>query len=57
MPAHILVVEDEPAIQALIAANLERAGHVVLRALDAETGLRLVNEALPDLIDGPAPGQ
>ncbi|MBL8486271.1 MAG: phosphate regulon transcriptional regulator PhoB [Rhodocyclaceae bacterium] len=50
MPAHILVVEDEPAIQALIAANLERAGHVVLRALDAETGLRLVNEALPDLI-------
>lgn len=50
MPANILVVEDEPAIQALIAANLQRAGHAVLRAPDAETALRLVNEALPDLI-------
>lgn len=50
MPANILVVEDEPAIQALIAANLKRSGHAVLAALDAETALRLVNEALPDLI-------
>ena len=50
MPANILVVEDEPAIQALIVANLQRAGHAVLRAPDAETALRLVNEALPDLI-------
>ena len=29
MPAHILIVEDEPAIQTLIAANLRRAGHEV----------------------------
>ncbi|MBL8490637.1 MAG: phosphate regulon transcriptional regulator PhoB [Rhodocyclaceae bacterium] len=50
MPANILVVEDEPAIQALIAANLQRAGHAVLRASDAETALRLMNEALPDLV-------
>lgn len=50
MPANILVVEDEPAIQALIVANLQRAGHAVLRAPYAETALRLVNEALPDLI-------
>jgi CheY-like chemotaxis protein len=50
MPATILLVEDEPAIQELIAANLMRAGHHVLRAGDAETGQRIVRDALPDLI-------
>jgi two-component system phosphate regulon response regulator PhoB len=50
MPAHILIVEDEPAIQTLIAANLKRAGHEVSAALDAETAQRQIREALPDLI-------
>jgi two-component system phosphate regulon response regulator PhoB len=50
MAAKILVVEDEPAIQTLIAINLRRAGHEVETALDAETAQRMVNEALPDLI-------
>lgn len=50
MAANILLVEDEPAIQELISANLTRAGHTVLRAGDAETAQRLVREALPDLI-------
>lgn len=50
MAANILVVEDEPAIQTLIAINLKRAGNTVVTAMDAETALRLVNEALPDLI-------
>jgi two-component system phosphate regulon response regulator PhoB len=50
MPANILLVEDEPAIQELIAANLTRAGHHVLRAGDAEAAQRLVRDALPDLI-------
>ncbi len=50
MPANILVVEDEPAIQTLIAANLKRAGHGVVAALDGETALRRIHEALPDLI-------
>jgi two-component system phosphate regulon response regulator PhoB len=50
MPATILVVEDEPAIQSLIEVNLHRAGHVVQLAADAETARRLVQEALPDLI-------
>jgi two-component system, OmpR family, phosphate regulon response regulator PhoB len=50
MAATILVVEDEPAIQTLIAINLRRAGHDVLTALDAESAQRHVNEALPDLI-------
>lgn len=50
MPANILLVEDEPAIQELIAANLTRAGHQVVRAADAESAQRIVREALPDLI-------
>ncbi len=50
MAAHILIVEDEPAIQTLIAANLTRAGHIPMTALDAESGLRQVNETLPDLV-------
>lgn len=50
MPANILLVEDEPAIQELIAANLTRSGHHVVRASDAETALRLLRDALPDLV-------
>jgi len=50
MAATILLVEDEPAIQELIAANLMRAGHHVVRASDAETAQRIVRDALPDLI-------
>lgn len=50
MSANILLVEDEPAIQELIAANLSRAGHMVVRAADAETAQRLVRDALPDLV-------
>ena len=50
MPANILLVEDEPAIQELIAVNLTRAGHHVVRVSDAETAQRLVKDALPDLV-------
>jgi two-component system phosphate regulon response regulator PhoB len=59
MPANILVVEDEPAIQELLALNLEHAGHHVLRARDAEQAAQLVRHALPDLIllDWMLPGQ
>jgi len=50
MTASVLVVEDEPAIQELIAVNLTRAGHRVRRAFDAEEAQREINAALPDLI-------
>jgi two-component system phosphate regulon response regulator PhoB len=50
MSATVMVVEDEPAIQELIAFNLRQAGHRALRADSAEDALRLVQEALPDLI-------
>ncbi len=58
MAANILLVEDEPAIQELIAANLQHAGHHVIRAGDAERALGIVKHALPDLllIDWMLPG-
>jgi two-component system phosphate regulon response regulator PhoB len=58
MAVKVLVVEDEPAIQELIAVNLEHAGHHVIRARDAEGALAIVQDALPDLllIDWMLPG-
>jgi two-component system phosphate regulon response regulator PhoB len=58
MSANILVVEDEPSIQELIAASLNHAGHRALRADSAEEAVRLVNETLPDvvLLDWMLPG-
>jgi two-component system phosphate regulon response regulator PhoB len=59
MPVQVLVVEDEPAIQELLAVHLEHAGYAVMRALDAEQAERLVREVLPDvvLLDWMLPGQ
>lgn len=58
MSATVLVVEDEPAIQELISYNLQQAGHLALRADNAEQALSLVKEALPDvvLVDWMLPG-
>ncbi len=50
MSASILVVEDEPAIQELIAVNLARHGHAVRRAGNADEALASLTEALPDVI-------
>ena len=50
MPANILVVEDEPAIQELLALNITQAGHNAMRALSAEHAQELLREAMPDLI-------
>ncbi len=56
--ATILVVEDEPAIQELIACNLEHAGHLPLRAESAEQALELIRDTVPDLmlVDWMLPG-
>ena len=48
--ATILIVEDESDIRELIAYNLEKAGHVALRAENAEEALRMVRAALPHLV-------
>lgn len=48
--ASILVIEDEEAIQELIAVNLEHAGHRVQRAASASQARVLIRDALPDLV-------
>ena len=48
--SEILVVEDEPAIQELIAVNLEHAGHRVRRAYNVAEAENLIREIRPDLI-------
>jgi len=50
MKTTILVVEDEPAIQELIAVNLRLAGFEVQLADTAEQAQELIRQALPDLI-------
>ena len=46
----ILVVEDNPANMTLATFLLKSAGHTVLSATDAETGLTLARNEQPDLI-------
>ena len=48
--SEILVVEDEPAIQELIAVNLEHAGHRVQRAASAAEAEAIIRDVRPDLI-------
>ena len=50
MGSDILVIEDEPAIQELIAVNLEHAGHRVQRAHNAAEADAMIREVRPDLI-------
>jgi two-component system phosphate regulon response regulator PhoB len=59
MRSNILVVEDEPAIQELIAVNLEHAGHNVVRTRSAEEAEDVIRASLPDLLvlDWMLPGQ
>lgn len=46
----VLVVEDEPPLQKLLAYNLEAAGFTVLQAYDGEEALTLIDERPPDLV-------
>ncbi|MGV8862093.1 MAG: response regulator [Pseudomonas sp.] len=48
--AHVLIVEDNAANMKLARLLLSNAGHTVLCAVDAETGLTLAREKQPDLI-------
>ena len=50
MSAAILVVEDEPAIQELIAVNLGRNGHQVRRASSGQEAFAAIAQALPDVV-------
>ena len=59
MSATVLVVEDEPQIQELVAVNLEHIGHKVLRAASAEEAEAAIRAALPDVLvlDWMLPGE
>lgn len=48
--AHVLIVEDNAANMKLAKLLLSNAGHAVLCAVDAETGLTLARDKQPDLI-------
>lgn len=59
MSSSILIVEDEPSIQELLAINLRHAGFEVLLASSAEEAEHHIRRALPDLLllDWMLPGQ
>src|SRR4051812_24227633 len=59
MSASVLVVEDEPQIQELVAVNLEHFGHRVRRAASAEEAEAAIRAALPDVVvlDWMLPGE
>jgi two-component system phosphate regulon response regulator PhoB len=50
MAPHVLVVEDEDALSALLQYNLDKEGYQVTVAADGEEALVVVDEAQPDLI-------
>lgn len=50
MTARILIVEDEPAIQELLAFNVLQAGFLAMRAEDGESAWQQIHENTPHLI-------
>ncbi len=50
MTANILLVEDEHAIQELLAFNVTQCGYKPIQAHDAAEAMARINNALPDLI-------
>jgi len=50
MTANILIVEDEPAIQELLAFNVGQCGFRAIQALDVASAMSQINRALPDLV-------
>ena len=48
--AKILIIEDNPANMKLACLLMTNAGHAVLSATDAETGLTIARAERPDLV-------
>jgi two-component system cell cycle response regulator DivK len=46
----ILVIEDNPSNMKLAVFLLEKEGYEVFQAIDAEEGIRIARQRLPDLI-------
>src|SRR5947208_16596236 len=50
MSSTILVVEDEPEMQQLIAVNLQQAGYRALRAANVPAAETLMREVRPNMV-------
>ncbi|WP_374012140.1 PleD family two-component system response regulator [Pseudoxanthomonas koreensis] len=48
--ARILLIEDSPTDRAVFTQWLERAGHEVVYASNAEDGIEMARQQLPDLV-------
>ena len=48
--ARVLIIEDNPANMTLATFLLESAGHTVISATDAETGVTVARTEQPDLV-------
>ena len=48
--ARILVIEDEPDLQQVLAYNLRQQGHEVLQSLNGSEGLRMARTQTPELV-------
>jgi len=48
--AMILIVEDDPSINQLLADILKADGHTLLQALDGRAGVGLTQQERPDLV-------
>lgn len=49
-PAHILIIDDEPLIQEILATYLEDSGFQVARTDNGQTGLDMIQHDSPDLV-------
>jgi two-component system phosphate regulon response regulator PhoB len=50
MTANILLVEDEPAIQELLAFNVAQCGYHAIQAYDTTDAIAHISRVLPDLV-------
>ncbi len=50
VPAHVLIVDDEPNVRKVLGALLEQSGYTTTRAESAAEALRLVRAHDPDLV-------
>ena len=48
--AHILIIDDDPAVLSLFGQFMESSGYSVALAADGREGLRLMKQQTPDLI-------
>lgn len=46
----VLIIEDHPVNMKVTTHMLKMAGHTVLQAFDAESGLKLARAELPDIV-------